>query len=116
MLPYCFTFGQCLESIFRQNGLISICHRHCIPARSKPKSMPPIPENTLPNLTDASWTRPQNWPSPLFRPCEAKLLLADHQIPSVQDFPHHIDSVLVFKIDQIGLAVSQIVERRRFLR
>lgn len=32
------TFGQCFASTFRQNGSISTCQTHFIPARSKPRS------------------------------------------------------------------------------
>ncbi len=45
------TLGQCLSSTLLQNSSISICHSHFIPARSRPRSKPPIPANRLPKVS-----------------------------------------------------------------
>lgn len=43
--------GQCLASTFRQYSSCSTCHTTSCPARSRPSSSPPIPENKLPTVT-----------------------------------------------------------------
>lgn len=45
------TLGQCLVRTLLAYSSISTCHAHFIPARSSPKSIPPIPENKLPKVT-----------------------------------------------------------------
>jgi len=42
--------GQCFASTFRQNGSRSTCHATRIPARSRPRSSPPIPAKQLPTV------------------------------------------------------------------
>jgi hypothetical protein len=44
------TSGQCLARTLVAYSLISTCHEHFIPARSSPKSIPPIPANREPNV------------------------------------------------------------------
>ncbi len=45
------TEGQCFVRTLLAYSSISTCHAQRIPARSSPKSKPPIPENKLPNVT-----------------------------------------------------------------
>ena len=45
------TVGQCFVSTRRQYSSISTCHTHFIPARSNPRSKPPIPENNEPKVS-----------------------------------------------------------------
>lgn len=40
------TLGQCRASTARQYGSISTCPTQRMPALSKPRSMPPMPENS----------------------------------------------------------------------
>ncbi len=48
-------FGQCLASTARQNGSISTWNRTGPrPARSRPRSRPPIPENSEPIVSNAA--------------------------------------------------------------
>lgn len=49
------TLGQCFASTFWQYGSISTCHLHVMPARSNPRSKPPIPANKLPNVIASSF-------------------------------------------------------------
>lgn len=42
--------GQCFASTDRANGSISTCQRHAMPARSSPRSNPPMPANRLPKF------------------------------------------------------------------
>jgi len=48
------TSGQCLARTRFAYSSISTCHRHCIPARSNPRSNPPIPANNEPNVSGLS--------------------------------------------------------------
>ena len=62
------TSGQCFASTFRHHGSISICPTTVIPARSRPRSSPPMPLNrdrtfmwpvpSLPSLTTTAPLRP----------------------------------------------------------
>ena len=52
------TRGQCFSSTWIASSLISICHLHCIPARSNPRSKPPPPANKLPNVSGSFVMRP----------------------------------------------------------
>src|SRR3990167_4336394 len=45
---YRLTFGQCFSKTFRQYGSHSTCHSVLNPARSKPRSKPPMPANNEP--------------------------------------------------------------------
>jgi hypothetical protein len=51
MSPCRFTSGQCFASTRCANGSISTCQRQTIPARSSPRSRPPIPANREPKVT-----------------------------------------------------------------
>lgn len=48
------TPGHCLARTSRQNSSISTCQAHLHPARSRPRSIPPIPANNDPNVPTAS--------------------------------------------------------------
>src|SRR5437762_8259705 len=48
--PYRVTLGQCFANTFVQYSSFSTCHSQCMPARSKPKSIPPIPEKRDPKV------------------------------------------------------------------
>ncbi len=49
MLGMC---GQCFFRTRHANGSISDCHKQVMPARSKPRSKPPMPVNKLPNVNN----------------------------------------------------------------
>src|SRR5205809_2916360 len=50
MSPYRVTSGQCFCKTFVQNESFSTCHSHMNPARSRPRSIPPIPEKSEPKV------------------------------------------------------------------
>src|SRR5262245_12190121 len=50
MSPYRGTSGQCSARTRRQKGSISTCHLHSHPARSSPRSSPPIPAKREPKV------------------------------------------------------------------
>lgn len=76
---YRFTAGQCFASTERQKGSISTCQRTSKPARSKPKSNPPIPANKLPTVGGisypADYARIQSVESPARLPTRQRLFL-----------------------------------------
>src|SRR5579885_140645 len=45
------TCGQCLASVRRRNSSSATCHEQVRPARSNPRSRPPMPAKRLPNVT-----------------------------------------------------------------
>jgi hypothetical protein len=51
MSPYLGTSGQCFVKTRRHHSSISTCQRTSIPARSSPRSIPPIPENREPTVS-----------------------------------------------------------------
>jgi hypothetical protein len=51
MSPWFGTSGQCLDSTRHAYGSISDCHMTFIPARSKPRSRPPMPLNSEPTVS-----------------------------------------------------------------
>lgn len=52
MSPHFGTVGQCLVNTVQHQGSFSTCATHSQPARSKPRSMPPIPVNRDTNLIE----------------------------------------------------------------
>ena len=77
---YRLASGKCASRVCRQSGSRSTCQRHSSPARTKPRSKPPIPAKSDPNV---SGRRPSLKIGPLSSRSPGIAAL-DHAVPSLR--------------------------------